>query len=121
MPPLKEQAAEACKTLQSLRGGRIMAMERDLAVMWAMFRGCSDAYAAQQTGLSASTVYRTRRRFEYNPWLLFRVPILHRVSWLESHCGVVRHAMRGCKSLNGKHVSMWPATSFPRCHYRSTE
>ncbi len=78
MPTLKAQAAEACRKLQSLRGGRIMAMERDLAVMWAMFRGWSDALAAQETGLSASTVYRARRRFELNPWLLFRAPILHR-------------------------------------------
>ena len=78
MLTLKEQAAEACRKLQSLRGGRIMAMERDLAVMWAMFRGWSDALAAQETGLSASTVYRARRRFELNPWLLFRAPILHR-------------------------------------------
>ncbi len=39
-----------------------MAMERDLAVMWAMYRGWSDVLAAQQTGLSSSTVYRARRR-----------------------------------------------------------
>ena len=64
MPTLKEQTDEACRKLQSLRGGRIMAMERDLAVMWAMYHGWSDALAAQQTGLSASTVYRTRRRFD---------------------------------------------------------
>ncbi len=56
----------------------MMAMDRDLVVLWAIYRGWSDAVAARESGLSPSTFDRARRRFEREPWLLFRVPILHR-------------------------------------------
>ncbi len=59
MPSLKEQANEALNNLRAHRGERgirskyvkrtplrIMAMDRDLIVLWAMFRGWSDAVAA---------------------------------------------------------------------------
>ena len=78
MTRLEQQAGEAIRQLQRLHQGMIMAMERDLAVMWCIYRGWSDAVAARHTGLSASTIYRVRRRFELEPWLLFRAPILHR-------------------------------------------
>ena len=91
MPSLKEQVDEALNNLRAHRGERgirnkyvkrtplrIMAMDRDLIVLWGMFRGWSDAVAARESGLSPSTFDRARRRFEREPWLLFRVPILHR-------------------------------------------
>jgi len=91
MPSLKSQADEALNNLRVHRGGRgirnkyrkntparIMAMDRDLLALWAMYRGWSDVVAARESGLSPSTFNRARRRLEREPWLLFRVPILHR-------------------------------------------
>ncbi len=91
MSSLKEQVNEALDTLRANRGERgisnqyvkrtpvrMMAMDRDLVVLWAMYRGWSDAVAARESGLSPSTFDRARRRFENEPWLLFRVPILLR-------------------------------------------
>ena len=91
MPGLKEQANEVLNNLRAHQGKkgiwgkyvkrtsvRITAMDRDLVVMWALYRGSSDVAAARESGLSPSTFMRTRRRFEDEPWLLFRTPILHR-------------------------------------------
>ncbi len=91
MPSLKSQVDEAFNNLRAHRGDRgirskyvkrtplrIMAMDRDLIALWAMHRGWSDAVAARESGLSPSTFNRARRRFEHEPWQLFRVPILHR-------------------------------------------
>ena len=91
MPSLKEQANEALNSLRAHQGERgisskyvkrtpvpITAMDRDLIVIWAMYRGSSDVMAARESGLSPSTFNRARRRFEHEPWQLFRVPILHR-------------------------------------------
>ncbi len=53
-------------------------MDRDILALWAMFRRSSDVAAARESGMSPSIFNRARRRFEREPWLLFRVPILHR-------------------------------------------
>ncbi len=91
MSSLKEQANEALNNFRAHRGERgisnkyvkrtpvrMMAMDRDLVAPWATYCGWSDAVAARESGLSPSTFNRARRRFEREPWLLFRVPILHR-------------------------------------------
>ncbi len=91
MASLKSQVDEALTNLRAHRGERgmcskyvkrtpvgISPMDRDLVVLWAMYRGSSDVVAARESGLSPSTFNRARRRLEQEPWLLFRVPILHR-------------------------------------------
>ena len=91
MPSLKSQFEEVLNNLRAHWGERgirskyvkrtpvgITAMDKDLVVLWAMYCGSSDVVAARESGLSPSTLYRARRRFEYEPWQLFRVPILHR-------------------------------------------
>ena len=91
MPSLKEQANEALNNLRAHRGEgwisskhvkrtpvRISAMDRDLIVIWAMYRESSDVMAARESGLSPSTFNRAKKRFERDPWLMFRAPILHR-------------------------------------------
>jgi hypothetical protein len=53
-------------------------MQRDTLVLWCMYNGWGRDVAAERTGLGANTIRRAMERFRSQPWLIFRVPVLHR-------------------------------------------
>ena len=51
-------------------------MERDIVVLWGMYRGWSNPVIADAVKSSVSTVERLRRRFAQDPSLVFNCPVL---------------------------------------------
>ncbi len=90
MPSLEQQAETARKLVQEHKANkrtpgsdretrrRILPMQRDTLVLWCMYNGWGRAVSAERTGLGANTIRRAMERFRIEPWLIFRVPVLHR-------------------------------------------
>lgn len=53
-------------------------MERDIIIVWGMYRGWRNAAIAKKVGLSAQTVRRLRYEFGRNPALIFNLPVLYK-------------------------------------------
>ncbi len=88
MPSLEQQAETARKLVQEHKAStrapgeknrrRILPMQRDTLVIWCMYNGWGRDVSAEWTGLGANTIRRAMQRFRREPWLIFRVPVLHR-------------------------------------------
>ncbi len=90
MPSLEQQAETARKLVQESKANkrtpgsdretrrRILPMQRDTLVLWCMYNGWGRDASAELTGLGANTIRRAMERFRSQPWLIFRVPVLHR-------------------------------------------
>ena len=95
MPSLDSMAEEAEKVLRKLdqeaaeragdrngnrraRQPQLAQRERDVAVLYGMYHGWSDALTARRFHISKNTVLRVRRGISEDPWKLFQIPILHR-------------------------------------------
>jgi len=53
-------------------------MERDIIIIWGMYRGWRNTAIANKLGLSARTVRRLRYEFGRNPVLIFNLPVLYK-------------------------------------------
>lgn len=53
-------------------------MERDIIIVWGMYRGWRNTAIANKLGLSAMTVRRLRYEFGRNPALIFNLPVLYK-------------------------------------------
>ncbi len=79
----EKQATHAIQTLHrnhTQRGaGRKHHMpdERDLAILWSMHRRWKLRELNKETGISLGTASTRRREFREQPWLMFRLPLLH--------------------------------------------
>ena len=87
MPSMEEQVRAALTTIKEYhdrRGGSErrrssypLGMERDIVVLWGMYRGWSNRVIADATRASGRTIRRLVRRFANRPSLIFECPILH--------------------------------------------
>jgi len=53
-------------------------MERDIVILWGMYRGWRNAPIARKLGLSPHTVRRRRLELGRNPALIFNLPVLYK-------------------------------------------
>jgi len=83
-------------------------MERDIVVLWGMYRGWSIPVIADATKVSRPTIERVRRRFVDNPAEVFRCPVLRKVLrgdkplWT---CHFCEEEMRGSEKKAREHVA----------------
>ena len=89
MPSLEKQAKqslEAIRELASTSEGRKrlqsnaypLFMERDLVILWGLYRGWSMRHMADILQCSLPTIYNRRRIYWQEPHLLFNLPVMHR-------------------------------------------
>lgn len=85
MPTLEKQAKEAIIAIENRlkRASRTpsrypMQMERDIVILWGMYRGWSNPVIADALRCSTKTVERFRHRLLRNPGLIFLCPVLHK-------------------------------------------
>ena len=84
---MERQVKTAIQTIQSYdsgRGKRIrhgasypLLMERDIVVLWGMYRGWSSPAIAETAKASVSTVKRQKLMLAGEPWPIFRCLALH--------------------------------------------
>jgi len=53
-------------------------MERDLIIVWGMYRGWRNTAIARKLGLNPTTVRRLRYEFGQNPSSIFALPVLYK-------------------------------------------
>lgn len=107
---LEKQVDKALKVLGERKkgAGRHFAMERNLVVLWAMYRGWTTPVTAEKLGVHASTVARYRREFIFEPRRIFQCPVLHKglkgdkPLWSCEFCG---EQMRGDEKDAREHVA----------------
>ena len=84
-----------------------MPVERDLAILWSMHRRWK-LRELKATGISLGTASTRRRNFREQPWLMFRLPLLHqgfsgkRTVW---RCEVCKERMTVSERKSREHVA----------------
>ena len=53
-------------------------MERDIIVVWGLYRGWADTFTAKTARVHPMTIRRRKAFYAANPAALFELPILHR-------------------------------------------
>ncbi len=53
-------------------------MERDIIIVWGMYRGWRNAAIGKKLGLSSQTIRRLRYEFGQNPASIFNLPVLYK-------------------------------------------
>ena len=93
MPSLEQQAQRAQQIIKE-GGLRQHPAERDIIVLWGMYRGWGVTAMSKRIGGSATTVRKVRTGFHKDPSEIFRLPvmsgILHRnkTTWKCEACGL---------------------------------
>ena len=83
-------------------------MERDIIVLWGMYRGCSMPVIADAAMVSRPSIDRVRRRFIDEPSSIFRCPVLRKILrgdrplWT---CQFCQEEMRGSERKAREHVA----------------
>jgi len=85
MPSLEQQFKEASKLIGAhirSRKGRASRhypypMERDIVVLWGMYRAWNDPIIGEVVGNHINTIKALRRKFMDDPSEIFRCPVLH--------------------------------------------
>ena len=126
MTELQTQVNEAIRvveseaTTRSQRNGSGRAtwypypMERDIIILWGMYRGWRNPVIANKLGLSSVTVLKRRGEFGRNPSLIFNLPVLHRgYKWHKPYhrCEFCGEMMVGVEEIDARlHVARHIAT-----------
>ena len=92
MPSLELHADKAQRTIKN--GFRQHPLERDIIVLWGMYRGWGDSAISKYVGCSTSTIGRVRDRFQKDPSEIFRCPVMsgilrnRKIMWKCEVCGL---------------------------------
>ena len=77
---LERQVRDAQRTLAKLdsKARPTQMMERDIIVVWGLYRGWTAGFTAKNARVHPATIRRRRAFYAANPAALFELPILHR-------------------------------------------
>lgn len=121
LPSIEQQAKSAIEAIKDYHRGRgrkvrhnnvyPLQMERDIVVLWGMYRGWSMPVMADAVMVSIPAIERVRRKFINEPYAIFRCPVLHKVLradkplWTCQFCGEqMREAERKAREHVASHV-----------------
>ena len=76
---MEAQVAEAVKVLAQAKNSRESAnmMERDVVVLWGMYRGWANTFSARMIHSTRGWVRKRKEFFSQDPRTIFEMPVLH--------------------------------------------